>query len=150
MASALKGIRAEEASHAVQMARIRACNMALFFFIMPVSSFVLFATVSAQANDKSRSCYCPCTAGCDLPGTGHRLGSRLCPVHDWRVPIRSTHSDILWERLLLGAPEGLYRCRENTTSVRLHDRVLAAPWHQQCQSSSLFILPPLAALDLTQ
>ena len=47
MAHALKGIRSQEASHAVQMARIRACNMALFFFIMPVSSFVLFATVSA-------------------------------------------------------------------------------------------------------
>ena len=49
MANALKGIRSEEASHAVKMARIRACNMALFFFIMPVSSFVLFATVSAPA-----------------------------------------------------------------------------------------------------
>ena len=47
MADALKGIRSQEASHAVKMARIRACNMALFFFIMPVSSFVLFATVSA-------------------------------------------------------------------------------------------------------
>lgn len=46
MAKALKGIRAKEAGHAVKMARIRACNMALFFFIMPVSSFVLFATVS--------------------------------------------------------------------------------------------------------
>ncbi len=50
MAKALKAIRAEEASHAVKMARIRACNMALFFFIMPVSSFVLFATVSCSTS----------------------------------------------------------------------------------------------------
>ena len=45
MAKALKRLRANEAGHAVKMARIRACNMALFFFSMPVSSFVLFATV---------------------------------------------------------------------------------------------------------
>lgn len=45
MGKVLKDIRAKEARHAVKMARIRACNMALFFFIMPVSSFVLFATV---------------------------------------------------------------------------------------------------------
>ena len=45
MAKALKLLRANEAGHAVKMARIRACNMALFFFSMPVSSFVLFATV---------------------------------------------------------------------------------------------------------
>lgn len=48
MGKALKGIRAKEASHAVKMARIRACNMALFFFIMPVSSFVLFATARPE------------------------------------------------------------------------------------------------------
>lgn len=56
MANALKGIRSEEASHAVKMARIRACNMALFFFIMPVSSFVLFATVSARPATSSGLC----------------------------------------------------------------------------------------------
>lgn len=72
MANALKGIRSEEASHAVQMARIRACNMALFFFIMPVSSFVLFATVSALAASSSitfqhlcKLLLCPvCPCGC--------------------------------------------------------------------------------------
>ena len=49
MAKALKRLRANEAGHAVKMARIRACNMALFFFSMPVSSFVLFATVRTVA-----------------------------------------------------------------------------------------------------
>ena len=49
MAKALKRLRGNEAGHAVKMARIRACNMALFFFSMPVSSFVLFATVRTAA-----------------------------------------------------------------------------------------------------
>ncbi len=46
MLEALRGIRAQEARHAIQMARIRACNMALFFAIMPVVSFITFAVVS--------------------------------------------------------------------------------------------------------
>lgn len=45
MCRALKVIRSGEAFHAVKMARIRACNMAMFFFIMPVSSFITFAAV---------------------------------------------------------------------------------------------------------
>lgn len=45
MCAALKAIRSSEALHAVKMARIRACNMAMFFFIMPVSSFITFAAV---------------------------------------------------------------------------------------------------------
>ncbi len=45
MCATLKGIRSKEAFHAVKMARIRACNMAMFFFIMPVSSFITFAAV---------------------------------------------------------------------------------------------------------
>ena len=49
MATARKRLRDNEAGHAVKMARIRACNMALFFFSMPVSSFVLFATVRTAA-----------------------------------------------------------------------------------------------------
>ena len=47
MLEALRGIRAQEARHAIQMARIRACNMALFFAIMPIVSFITFAVVSA-------------------------------------------------------------------------------------------------------
>lgn len=46
MGRALKKIRSQEAYHAIKMARIRACNMAMFFFIMPVSSFITFAVVS--------------------------------------------------------------------------------------------------------
>ena len=53
MRKELKDIRAKEASHAIKMAHIRACNMALFFFIMPVSSFVLFATVRPEAYTKA-------------------------------------------------------------------------------------------------
>ena len=45
MRTQLAGIRTAEASHAVKMARIRACNMAMMFFIMPVSSFIVFAVV---------------------------------------------------------------------------------------------------------
>ena len=45
MLEALRGIRAQEARHAIKMARIRACNMALFFAIMPVVSFITFAVV---------------------------------------------------------------------------------------------------------
>ncbi len=45
MRTQLAGIRAAEASHAVKMARIRACNMAMMFFIMPVSSVIIFAVV---------------------------------------------------------------------------------------------------------
>ena len=48
MRTQLAGIRAAEASHAVKMARIRACNMAMMFFIMPVSSFIIFAVVRRQ------------------------------------------------------------------------------------------------------
>ncbi|BDA43779.1 probable cystic fibrosis transmembrane conductance regulator [Coccomyxa sp. Obi] len=47
MCASLKGIRSNEALHAVKMARIRACNMAMFFFIMPVSSFITFAAAHA-------------------------------------------------------------------------------------------------------
>ncbi len=45
MQAQLASIRAAEAGHAVKMARIRACNMATMFFIMPVSSFIVFAVV---------------------------------------------------------------------------------------------------------
>ena len=45
MLEALRGIRTQEARHAIKMARIRACNMALFFAIMPVVSFITFAVV---------------------------------------------------------------------------------------------------------
>ncbi len=41
---------------ALQMARIRACNMAMFFFIMPVSSFITFAAVClASTHDPKHS-----------------------------------------------------------------------------------------------
>jgi hypothetical protein len=45
MLEALRKIRAQEAGHAVKMARIRACNMALYFAIMPIVSFITFAVV---------------------------------------------------------------------------------------------------------
>ena len=48
LCGSLKDIRNQEAAHAVKMARIRAANMALFFFIMPVSSFITFAVVSIR------------------------------------------------------------------------------------------------------
>jgi hypothetical protein len=51
MGSALKDIRSREAHHAIKMARIRACNMAMFFFIMPVSSFITFAVVRFHLSD---------------------------------------------------------------------------------------------------
>lgn len=47
MCGRLAGIRAREAGHALPMARIRACNMAMMFFIMPVSSLITFAVVSS-------------------------------------------------------------------------------------------------------
>ena len=56
MCAALKAIRSSEAFHAVKMARIRACNMAMFFFIMPVSSFITFAAVClASTHDPKHS-----------------------------------------------------------------------------------------------
>ena len=46
----LKGIRAQETSYAIRMARIRAFNMALYFFITPLVSFIVFTVVcSAKA-----------------------------------------------------------------------------------------------------
>ena len=41
----LKGIRLRETSFAIRMARIRACNMALYFFITPLVSFIVFTVV---------------------------------------------------------------------------------------------------------
>ena len=49
MRTQLAGIRAQEAGVAVKMARIRACNMAMIFFIMPVASFITFAVVRCYA-----------------------------------------------------------------------------------------------------
>ena len=46
MLRVLRGIRAKETSYAIQMARIRACNMALYFFITPLVSFIVFTVVS--------------------------------------------------------------------------------------------------------
>ena len=42
----LCGIRAKETSYAIRMARIRAFNMALYFFITPLVSFIVFTVVS--------------------------------------------------------------------------------------------------------
>lgn len=42
----LRGIRAKETSYAIRMARIRAFNMALYFFITPLVSFIVFTVVS--------------------------------------------------------------------------------------------------------
>ena len=49
MRAQLAGIRAQEAGVAVKMARIRACNMAMIFAIMPVASFITFAVVRCAA-----------------------------------------------------------------------------------------------------
>ncbi len=46
MLKLLKGIRAKETSYAIRMARIRAMNMALYFFITPLVSFIVFTVVS--------------------------------------------------------------------------------------------------------
>ena len=45
MIQLLKGIRAQETSYAIRMARIRAFNMALYFFITPLVSFIVFTVV---------------------------------------------------------------------------------------------------------
>ena len=45
----LRGIRAQETSYAIRMARIRAFNMALYFFITPLVSFIVFTVVSCTA-----------------------------------------------------------------------------------------------------
>jgi hypothetical protein len=47
MRAQLAGIRRQEAAPAVRMARIRAVNMAMIFFIMPVASFITFAVARA-------------------------------------------------------------------------------------------------------
>ena len=49
MLKLLKGIRAKETSYAIRMARIRAMNMALYFFITPLVSFIVFTVVSSVA-----------------------------------------------------------------------------------------------------
>ncbi|DBA68013.1 TPA: hypothetical protein ACH3X2_014044 [Trebouxia sp. C0005] len=48
MLKLLKGIRAKETSFAIRMARIRAMNMALYFFITPLVSFIVFTVVHVQ------------------------------------------------------------------------------------------------------
>lgn len=48
MLKLLKGIRAQETSFAIRMARIRACNMALYFFITPLVSCIVFTVVSIR------------------------------------------------------------------------------------------------------
>ena len=54
----LRGIRAKETSYAIRMARIRAFNMALYFFITPLVSFIVFTVVSLA------SCPWGCSANC--------------------------------------------------------------------------------------
>ncbi|DBA75192.1 TPA: hypothetical protein ACH3X1_010497 [Trebouxia sp. C0004] len=48
MLKLLKEIRAKETSYAIRMARIRAMNMALYFFITPLVSFIVFTVVHVQ------------------------------------------------------------------------------------------------------
>ena len=62
MLEALRGIRTQEARHAIKMARIRACNMALFFAIMPVVSFITFAVVRPMQvpSGQWHACCAPC------------------------------------------------------------------------------------------
>ena len=59
----LRGIRAQETSYAIRMARIRAFNMALYFFITPLVSFIVFTVVSCAApgtQNKERCIYNAC------------------------------------------------------------------------------------------
>jgi hypothetical protein len=59
MLEALRKIRTQEAGHAVKMARIRACNMALYFAIMPIVSFITFAVVPPRRRQRgavTRTC----------------------------------------------------------------------------------------------
>ena len=44
----LRSIRAKETSYAIRMARIRAFNMALYFFITPLVSFIVFTVVCCK------------------------------------------------------------------------------------------------------
>lgn len=44
----LRGIRAQETSYAIRMARIRAFNMALYFFNTPLVSFIVFTVVGGS------------------------------------------------------------------------------------------------------
>ena len=71
-------------------------------------------TKRTPANEEGSSCCGRSTSGCDMPGQGHRSRSRpwSCQQQSFLL-LRSTHTDILWERLLLGPTEGLHRCRES-------------------------------------
>ena len=85
MRTQLAGIRAAEAGHGVKMARIRACNMAMMFFIMPVSSFIIFAVVRLPALAHHHTHY-PSNTLVRLPWTPSPLVPPCHHVHGEPLP----------------------------------------------------------------